>query len=63
MLAAGPSSTWVPGPAASILKMMISKKRIGDGDPHIGLNLSRGLLVYIGLVHLFTLAWTLTGHP
>ena len=38
------------------------KKRIVGGDPLIGVNLIRGLLVYIGLVHLFTLAWTLTGH-
>ena len=51
-----------PGPAASILKMMISKQKIGGGDPLIGVNLSRDLLVYIGLVHLFTLVWTLTGH-
>ena len=38
------------------------EKRVGGGDPHTSVNLSRGLLVYIGLVHLFTLAWTLTGH-
>ena len=60
--ARGPLKYGAPGPGRRILKMFISKKRIGGGDPHIGVNLSRGLLVYIGLVHLSTLAWTLTGH-
>ena len=48
MLAAGPSSTWAPGPAASILKMMISKKTKegGDLEKHNVQNAARGSLEY-----------------
>ena len=54
MRCAGPLSAWAPGPARRILKMFISKRRMGGGDPLIGVNLSAGLLVYIIPVYLFT---------
>ena len=61
-VARGPRKYVGPGPSRQHFENDDFEKRIGGGDPHIGVNLSRGLLVYIGLVHLFTLAWTLTGH-
>ena len=53
-VARGPLQYRAPGPARRILNMFISKKLIGGGDPLIGVNLSRGLLVYVDPVNLFT---------
>ena len=60
--ARGPLKYGAPGPARRILKMFISKKRIGGGDPLIGVNLSKGQLVYIDPVKLFTEAWSTSLH-
>ena len=63
ILAAGPLSTWAPGPAASILKMMISKKKDRGRRPPHGRESKQGStclhrpgpLVYIGLDTNWTL--------
>ena len=62
MQRAGPLSTWAPGPARRILNMFIKQKTIEGGDLLIGVNLSRGLLVYIDPVNLFTYAWSTCLH-
>ena len=52
--ARGPLKYGAPGPARRILKMLISKIRIGGDEPLIGMSVRVGLLVYIIPVNLFT---------
>ena len=52
--ARGPLKYLGPGPSAPHFENVHFEKRIGGGDPLIGVNLSKGQLVYIDPVKLVT---------